>query len=117
MKGKDYLAFLNVAGAVSSILALVLTLSQNATIAFVIKALVSVVFFIATTGTLGAFAYSLNKKFIKSEYWPYHLLYWMILGMAIIFASLVIASFGYMLTSGFVQIFLGMINNIQAGRI
>ena len=67
MKGKDYLAFLNVAGAVSSILALVLTLSQNATIAFAIKALVSVVFFIATTGTLGAFAYSLNKKFIKSE--------------------------------------------------
>jgi hypothetical protein len=41
----------------------------------------------------------------------------MILGMAIIFASLVIASFGYMLTSGFVQIFLGMINDIQAGRI
>lgn len=117
MKGKDYLAFLNVAGAVSSILALVLTLSQNATIAFVIKALVSVVFFIATTGTIGAFAYNLNKKFIKSEYWPYHLLYWMILGMAIIFASLVIASFGYMLTSGFVQIFLGMINDIQAGRI
>lgn len=117
MKGKDYLAFLNVAGAVSSILALVLTLSQDATIAFVIKALVSVVFFIATTGTLGAFAYSLNKRFVKSEYWPYHLLYWMAMGMAIIFTSLVIASFGYMLTSGLVQIFSGIINDIQAGRI
>lgn len=117
MKGKDYLAFLNVAGAVSSILALVLTLSQNATIAFVIKALVSVVFFIATTGTLGAFAYSLNKKIIKSEYWPYHLLYWMVMGMAIIFASLIIASIGYLLTAALVQIFAGMIKDVQVGRI
>ena len=117
MKGKDYLAFLNVAGAVSSILALLLTLSQNVTIAFVIKALVSIVFFIATTGTFGAFAYNINKRFIKSEYWPYHLLYWMILGMAIVFFSLIIASISYMLTTGLIQIFLGMINDIQAGHI
>lgn len=117
MKGKDYLAFLNVAGAVCSILALVLTLSQNATVAFVIKALVSIVFFIATAGTLGAFAYSLNKKYIKSEYWPYHLLYWLTLGMAIIFASLVIASIGYILTEALVLIFAGVMKDIQIGHI
>ncbi len=117
MKSKEYLAFLNVAGAVSSILALLLTLSQNVTIAFMIKALVSIVFFIATTGTLGAFAYNLNKRFIKSEYWPYHLLYWMILGMTIIFFSLIIASVSYMLTTALVQIFAGMINDIQTGYI
>ena len=117
MKGKDYLAFLNVAGAVSSILALLLTLSMNVTIAFVIKALVSVVFFIATTGTLGNFAYNINKRFIKSDYWPYHLLYWMILGMAIIFISLIIASISYMLTTGLIQIFSSIIKDIQAGHI
>ena len=117
MKGKDYLFFLNVAGAVSSILALLLTLSQNVTIAFVIKALVSIVFFIATTGTLGAFAYSINKRIIKSEYWPYHLLYWMILGMAIIFISLIISAISYLLTSGLVQLFIGSMDDIRAGRI
>lgn len=117
MKGKDYLSFLNVAGAVCSILALLLTLSQNVTIAFVIKALGAIVFFIATTGTLGALAYSLNKRSIKSEYWPYHLLYWMTLGMAIIFLSLVIASVSYMLTSALIQIFADLMNEIQAGRI
>lgn len=45
IKGKDYLSFLNVAGAVCSILALLLTLSQNVTIAFVIKALSISIFF------------------------------------------------------------------------
>lgn len=44
MRGKEYISFINVAGAVSSILALVLTLSQNVTIAFVIKSLVAIVF-------------------------------------------------------------------------
>ena len=117
MKGKDYLAFLNVAGAVSSILALLLTLSQNVTIALVIKALVSIVFFIAAAGTLGAFAYNINKRFIKSEYWPYHLLYWLILGMAIIFLSLLIATISYMLTAVLVQLFVDTIGDIQTGRI
>ena len=117
MCGRDYISFLNVAGAISSILALLLTLSQNVTIALVIKSFVSIVFFIATTGTLGAFAYNLNKKFVKSSYWPYHLFYWLVLGMAILFVSLIIASIGYLLTTGLLQIFTSCINDIKAGRI
>lgn len=114
MQGKDYISFLNVAGAVCSILALLLTLSQNVTIAFVIKSFVAIVFFIATTGTLGAVAHNLNKWLIKSEYWPYHLLYWLVFGMAIIFVSLMIASIGYLLSSGLVQIFTGFIHDIKS---
>lgn len=117
MRGKDYISFLNVAGAISSILALLLTLAQNVTIALVIKSLVSIVFFIATTGTLGAFADNLNKKYIKSDYWPFHLLYWLVLGMAILFTSLMIAAISYLLTSGLVQLFTGCINDFKAGRI
>ena len=117
MKGKDYLALLNIAGAVCSILALLLTLSQNVTIAMVLKSLVAIVFFIATTGTLGAFAYNLNKRFIKSEYWPYHLLYWLVLGMAIIFASLLIAAISYMLTTALVDMFTSIIRSVQVGNM
>lgn len=117
MRGKDYMSFLNVAGAVSSILALLLALSQNVTIALVIKSLVAIVFFIASTGTLGAFAHILNKKFIKIDYWPYHLFYWLVLGMAIIFISLIISAISYLLTSGLVQLFIGSIDDIRAGRI
>lgn len=117
MRGKDYISFLNVAGAVSSILALLLTLSQNVTIALVIKSLVAIVFFIASTGTLGAFAHNFNKKFIKTDYWPYHLFYWLVLGMAIIFISLIISAISYLLTSGLVQLFIGSIDDIGAGRI
>lgn len=117
MRGKDYISFLNVAGAVSSILALLLALSQNVTIALVIKSLVAIVFFIASTGTLGAFAHILNKKFIKKNYWPYHLFYWLVLGMAIIFISLIISAISYLLTSGLVQLFIGSIDDIRAGRI
>lgn len=117
MKGKNYLAFLNIAGAVCSILALLLTLSQNVTIAMVLKSLVAIVFFIATTGTLGAFAYNLNKWFIMSEYWPYHLLYWLVLGMAIIFTSLLIAVISYMLTTALIDMFADVIHCIQVGNI
>lgn len=116
MTGKDYLAFLNLAGAVCSILALILTLSQNVTMAIVIESLVAVVFFIATAGTLGAFARKLEKWIIGTSYWPYHLLFWMILGMAIAFASLMIASIGYMLTAGFIHMFTGAIQDINHGN-
>ena len=54
MNTKDYLLFLNVAGSVCSILALMLTLSQNITFALCVEALIAVAFFIATAGTLGA---------------------------------------------------------------
>lgn len=117
MSGKDYISFLNVAGAVSSILALVLTLSQNVTIAFVIKSLVAIVSFIATTGTLGALAHRLNKVLVTTDYWPYHLLYWLVLGMAIIFASLVISSIGYMLTTLLIDLFISFIDSINKGYI
>ena len=62
MTGKDYLAFFNIAGAMSSILALILTLSQNLTVAIVMESVVAVAFFIATVGTLGAFAFKFEKK-------------------------------------------------------
>lgn len=117
MKGKDYLAFLNIAGAICSILALLLTLSQNVTIAMVLKSLMAIVFFIATTGTLGAFAYNLNKRFIKSEYWPYHMLYWLILGMAIIFASLFIAAISYNATTALMDMFTSIIHSVQVGNM
>ena len=116
MKGKDYLAFLNIAGAVSSILALLVTLSQNVTIAMVLKSLVAIVFFIATTGTLGAFAYNLNKRSIKSEYWPYHLLYWLVLGMAIVFASLFVAAISFNTTKVLMDLFSDIIHSIQGGK-
>lgn len=115
MKGKDYLAFLNLAGAVSSILALLLTLSQNVTFAIIIKSLVAIVFFIATAGTLGGFAYSLRKKIIKSDYWPYHLLYWLILGMSIIFIALLVAASSYLLTTGLIHMFTDVIDDINNG--
>ena len=117
MKGKDYLAFLNIAGAICSILALLLTLSQNVTIAMVLKSLIAIVFFIATTGTLGAFAYNLNKRFIKSEYWPYHMLYWLILGMTIIFASLFIAAISYNATTALMDMFTSIIHSVQVGNM
>lgn len=117
MRGKDYISFLNVAGAVSSILALLLTLSQNVTIAIVLKSLVAIVFFIASSGTLGAIAYNLNKNYIKTDYWPYHLFYWLVLGMAIIFVSLIISSISYLLMSGLIQLFTGFIDDIKTGHI
>lgn len=117
MKGKDYLAFLNLAGAVCSILALLLTLSQNVTIAIVLKSLVAIVFFIAMIGTLGAFAYNLRKRFIKSEYWPYHLLYWLVLGMAIIFASLFIAAISFNTTKVLMDLFADIIQSVQVGKM
>ena len=113
---KKYMSFLNVAGAVSSILALIVTLSQNVTIALVLKSLVAIVFFIASTGTLGAIAHNLRKKFIKTDYWPYHLFYWLILGMAIIFVSFLISSLSYLLTAGLVQLFTGFIDDIKDGH-
>ena len=115
MTGKDYLAILNLAGAVSSILALMLTLSQNVTMAVVIESLIAVVFFIATAGTLGAFAHKIEKH-IKTSYWPYHLLFWMVFGMAIIFVSLMVASIGYMLTTAFIYMFTGAIQEINQGH-
>ena len=117
MKGKDYLSFLNIAGAVCSILALLLTLSQNVTIAMVLTSLVAIVFFIATTGTLGAFAYNLNRRFIKSEYWPYHLLYWLILGMAIVFVSMFIAAVSYNTTTALMDMFASIIQSVRVGNI
>lgn len=117
MRGKDYISFLNVAGAVSSILALVLTLSQNVTIALVIKSLVAIVFFIATTGTLGALAHRLNKVFVTTDYWPCHLLYWLVLGMAIIFVSFIVSSIGYMLTAFLIDLFISFIDSINKGYI
>lgn len=117
MKGKDCLFFLNVAGAVSSILALLLTLSQNVTIAMVLKSLVAIVFFIATTGTLGSFAYNLNKRFIKSEYWPYHLLYWLVLGMAIVYVSLFMAVISYNTTKALMDMFSDVIQSVQVGKM
>lgn len=116
MTGKDYLAFLNIAGAVCSILALMLTLSQNVTMAIVIESFIAVIFFIATVGTLGAFARKFEKWIIGTSYWPYHLLFWMILGMAIAFASLIIASIGYMFTAGFIHLFTGAIRDINQGH-
>lgn len=112
MRGKEYISFLNIAGAICSILALLLTLSRNVTIALVLKSLVAIVFFIATAGTLGNFAYSLNTKIIKTDYWPYHLLYWLVLGMAIIWMSYMISSLGYIFTSGLIQLFTGSIDDI-----
>ena len=47
MQGKDYLSFLNIVGAVSSILALLLTLSQNDTFAIALKVFVAIVFFLS----------------------------------------------------------------------
>jgi hypothetical protein len=117
MKGKDYLVFINIAGAVCSILALFLTLSQNMTIAIVLKSLVAIVFFIATAGTIGAFAYSLNKKFIKSDYWPYHLLYWLIIGMTILFVSLFVAAVSYNTTTVLLEMFTSIIHSVQVGTI
>ena len=104
-------------GGVCSILALLLTLSQNVTIAMVLKSLVAIVFFIATTGTLGAFAYNLNKRFIKSEYWPYHLLYWLVLGMAIVFASLFIAAISFNTTKVLMDMFSDVIQGVRFGKI
>jgi len=113
MKGKDYLAFLNLAGAVSSILALLLTLSQNVTFAIVIKSLVAIVFFIATIGTLGRFAYLFNKEIIKSNYWPYHLLYWLIIGMLIIILALIVADLSYQLTTVLIGLFSSTIVDVK----
>lgn len=117
MTGKDYLTFLNIAGVVCSILALMLTLSQNVTMAIVVESLVAVVFFIATAGTLGAFAHKFEKWIIVTSYWPYHLLFWMAFGMAIAFASFIIASIGYMFTAGFIHMFTEAIRDINQGHV
>lgn len=116
MKGKDYLAFLNVAGAVCSILALLLTLSKNVTIALVLKSLVVIVFFIATAGTLAAFAYNLNKKYLKSDYWPYHLLYWLGLGMVILILSMMISGISYGVTTLIFDFFSLIFDCIKDGN-
>lgn len=117
MKSIYYLDFLNIAGSVSSILALLLTLSQNVTIAVILKSLVAIVFFIATTGTLGYIAYNLNKRFIKSDYWSFHLLYWLVSVMLIIFISLFVAAISYNAATALIEMFTSIIHSIQAGYI
>ncbi len=117
MKGKDYLAFLNLAGAVSSILALLLTLSQNVTFAIIIKSLVAILFFIATVGTLGGVAYSFSKKIVKSDYWPCHLSYWLFWGMIIVIIAFFVALFAYMISSWFVYLFNSAIDEIKNGDL
>lgn len=116
MSAKDYLLFLNVAGSVCSILALLLTLSQNVTFALCVEALIAVAFFIATAGTLGALAYKLEKTFIKDDYWPYHWLFWLVFGMAIAFASLMVASAGFMFAAGFIHLGISAIHDFKAGN-
>lgn len=53
MQGQDYLSFLNIAEAVSSILALLLTLSQNATFAVALKVFVAIFFCCLRRSTCG----------------------------------------------------------------
>lgn len=116
MSTKDYMLFLNVAGSVCSILALMLTISQNVTFALCVEALIAVVFFIATAGTLGALAYKLERVFIKENYWPFHLLFWLTFGLAIAFASLMVASAGFMFTAGFIHLGISAIHDFKAGN-
>ena len=110
---KDFLIFLNIAGAVSSILALMLTVAQNADLAFIIKALFSVLFFIAAFGTCLAIFKELCAKIIKRDYWPYYLLFWLVVGSLIIIISFIIASLGLLIITGFIQIGSGIVNDIK----
>lgn len=113
IRGKDYIAYVNIAGAVSSILALLLTLSQNVSFAFVIEALVAIAFFIATAGTLILLACRLKKWLKLDSKWPYVFLFWLIIGMGIAFAALIFAALGYFFTNSFVYLFSTAIQDIK----
>ena len=112
-RGKDYISYINIGGAVSSILALLLTLSQNDSFAFVLKSLVAIAFFIATAGTLGMFSYRFRKWLIVVPKWPYVFLYWLVIGMGIAFVSLLFAVIGYFLINSFIYLFSTAIHDIQ----
>ena len=114
MRGKDYIAYVNIAGAVSSILALLLTLSQNDSFAFVLKLLVAIAFFIATAGTLGVFACRFKRWLITDPKWPYVFLFWLVIGMGIAFASLLFAVIGFFLMDTFIFLFSSAIHDIKS---
>lgn len=115
MRGKDYVAFLNVAGAVCSILALLLTLSQNVTFALVVEALFAVAFFIGAAGLLGGYALKLNRWLYISN-WYTNMLYWLVLGLGIVFLSAIVASLGFMATRGLLDIGLDAIEGLKNGK-
>lgn len=113
MQGRDYLSFLNMAGAVSSILALLLTLSQNATFSIALKVFVAIVFFVASAGVFGAGAYYLRRIWIKSTYWPFLLLFWLVSGMLICFISALVAAVSYFAVDSLIYLFKSAVENIN----
>ena len=115
MNGKDYVAILNVTGAVCSILALLLTLSQNVTFALVVEALISIAFFIGTAGVLGGYALKFNR-WLYIKYWYSHLLYWLVLGLGIVFLSSLVAAVGFMSTSAILNLGLDAIEGLKSGK-
>ncbi len=123
MNRKDYLSFLNVAGSVSSILALLLTLSTNVTFALGIEILVAIAFFIATSGVLGGYAYRLNKWLINSNKWMidgdnmcYHLLFWLVSGLLIICISAFFSAIGFYVTRSILDIGIEIIISLKTGE-
>lgn len=117
MNKREYLSYLNVAGAISSILALFLTISQNNSFAFIIKVLVAISFFVATAGTLAAWANWLRVRIIKEPKWSYNMLFWLLAAALIISVSFAVASVSFILTSGCFQLWRDMIQSIKSGVI
>jgi len=120
MKSNNYLAYLNIAGALSSILALILTLAQNETVTNIIEYCVSVVFFVAVMGFLISLAKKLKmylSKFFSFDYWSINLLYKCVAGVIILFASFIGGVLGYLFSSWFFYMFNSFVESVKGGLI